>query len=528
MFENRNIFDFKAANNIDDDYHVSFILQHAYDDDGMDKGYGYVLDEQYEPRYAVPVTNDLTAFNMHEFNVLDGGKTALACAYRPEYMDLGDLGRPAEYGWVMTGGFVEMDTATGQVLFEWMSPGQIPIHESVRVGTLDAPSGAPGWDYVHVNSVDKNRFGDYLLSGRFTNTIYLISGQDGHIIWRLGGKYSDFVQDFTFSKQHHARFLESNETHITISFLNNASDEGNQEENVSSALYVQMDMTTSPMTARVVNRYNRPDGGLTRLRGSVQTLPDGNVFVGWSEWGYHSEHTPDGKLLMQASFTSTRFSSYRSYKYPFRGRPSTPPDLLASVYGTEGSDLTTVMYVSWNGATDIATWNFYSQVDAGGIPVLVGSTNKTDFETMYVADGYLDWVSAEAVDAEGNSLGKSKAIRSNVPPNWKAAGFLDEELPTPDDPSVLHNKKPAEEAQEEAEDPYSKAKEAAKAVYKAHEVIRGVGGLLIFTLIACSLGGLLAGGYWVFRKRRVQAYREVPSEEGIPIVENRGRPSVDR
>lgn len=518
MFENRNIFDFKAVDNIDDNYHVSFILQHAYNDETVDKGVGYVLDEQYEPEYAVPVTNDLSAFNMHDFNVLSGGKTALVCAYRSEYMDLGDLGRPDEYGYVQTGGFVEMDTATGEVLFEWMSPGHIPIHESVKVHPTNPPAGAPGWDFVHVNSIDKNEAGDYLLSGRFTNAIYLISGQDGEIIWRLGGKYSDFVQDFTFSKQHHARFVESNETHITISFLNNASDEAENEEDTSSALYVQMDMTSSPMTARVVNRYNRPDGSLTRLRGSVQTLPNGNVFVGWSERGYQSEQSSDGKVLMQASFVSTRYSSYRSYKYPFRGRPNTPPDLVASVYGTEESDLTTVMFVSWNGATDIASWNFYSQIDAGGIPVIVGTTNKTDFETVYVADGYLDWVSAEALDADGNSLGKSKVIRSNVPNNWKAAGFLGANAPTPDDPSVLYNNKADNE--EEAEDAYSKAKEAAKAVYKAYEVIRGVGGLLIFILIVCSVGGLVAGIYWVLRRRRMQAYSEVPSEEAIPIAES--------
>ena len=531
MFENRNIFDFKAVDNIDDNYHISFILQHAYQDETDDKGTGYVLNERYETEYAVPVTNDLIAFNMHDFNVLDGGKTALACAYRSEYMDLGDLGRPDEYGWVNSGGFVEMDTATGQVLYEWMSPGHIPIHESIKVSTTDSPSGEPGWDFVHVNSIDKNEAGDYLLSGRFTSTIYLISGTDGEIIWRLGGKYTDFEQDFTFSKQHHARFVESNSTHITISFLNNASDEGENEEDTSSALYVQMDMTSSPMTAKVVNRYNRPDGGLTRLRGSVQTLPDGNIFVGWSERGYQSEHSPDGKVLMQASFVSERYSSYRSYKYPFRGRPSTPPDLIASVYGTEESDLTTVMYVSWNGATDIASWNFYSQIDAGSIPVLVGNTNKTDFETMYIADGYLDWVSAEALDADGKSLGKSDVIRSKVPNDWKAAGFQGAEVPTPDDPSVLYNHKPNNSADGEAdsevegEDPYSKAKEAAKAVYKAHEVIRGVGGLLIFILIVCTVCGLLGGIYWVLWRRRMRAYSEVPSEEGMPMAESEVRES---
>ncbi|KAF9886011.1 hypothetical protein FE257_012067 [Aspergillus nanangensis] len=520
MFDNRNIFDFKAVNNIDDQPHLSFILQHAYHDDGKDKGIGYILDQHYEPDNAVAVTNDLGAFNMHEFNVLDGGKTALACAYRSAYVDLGDLGRPDEHGWLTAGGFVELDTATGEVLFEWSTRGDIPIHESVKVHPDSPPSGEPGWDYVHVNSVDKNAAGDYLLSARFTNTLYLVSGEDGHIIWRLGGKFSDFVQDFTFSKQHHARFVESNATHTTVSFLNNASDELEQGEDTSAALYVQVDTSVSPMTARLLNRYNRPDGGLTRLRGSVQTLPNGNVFVGWSERGFQSEHSPDGKVLMQASFASTRFSTYRSYKFPFIGRPTTPPDVVASVYGTEEADLTTIFHVSWNGATDIATWKFYARVAADGLPVLIGNTTKFEFETLYIADGYLDWVSVEAVDKDGNVLGTSEVHRTRAPDNWLFAGFQGDIKPTPDDPSILFGK--TTQAVEDVEDPvdeYSQAKEAAKAVYKAYEVIRGVGGLLIFISIICSVGGLLAGAYWYVRRRRMQAYLEVPSDEGHSMVQ---------
>lgn len=522
MFNNRNIFDFKAVDNIDDQSHLSFILQHAYHDDGHDKGLGYILDQHYETEKAVPVTNNLGSFNMHDFNVLDGGKTALACSYRGEYVPLGDLGRPDEYGWITTGGFVEMDTATGEVLFEWNSLGYIPIHESVKVSPDWAPSSEPGWDYVHVNSIDKNAAGDYILSARFTNTIYMISGEDGHIMWRLGGKFSDFVMDFTFSKQHHARFVESDSNHTVISFLNNASDELEQGEDTSAALYVELNTTASPMTARLLNRYNRPDGSLTRLRGSVQTLPNGNVFVGWSERGFQSEHSSDGKVLMQASFSSTRFSTYRSYKFPFIGRPTTPPDVIASVYGTDESDLTTIFHVSWNGATDIATWNFYARVSDDGIPVLIGNTTKLDFETMYIADGYLDWVSVEAVDKDGNVLGTSEIHRTETPGNWRLAGFQGEVQPTPDDPSILFGQKTEAVEAEDAETPddeYSQAKEAAKAVYKAYEVIRGVGGLLIFISIFCSVCGLLAGVYYYLRRRRMQAYLEVPSEEGHPMVQ---------
>lgn len=531
MFDNRNAFDFKAANNIDGEPHISFILQHQYNDDGTDKGFGYVLDQHFEEKYKVGVVNDLSAFNMHEFNILDGGESALACSYKSQYTDLSALGRPDDHSWIIAGGILELDTETGEVLFEWSSFNNVLVDESVKIYQNSYPSDRPGWDYIHVNSVDKNSAGDYLLSARFMNSIYYIS-KEGEIVWRLGGKQSDFEMDFTFSKQHHASFIESNGTHHVISLLNNASDEAENEEDVSSALYVELDTAASPMTAKVIKRIDRPDGGLTRLRGNVQTLPNNNTFVGWSESGYHSEHDPDGNLLMEAKFVSTRLSSYRSYKFPFTGRPNTPPDIVSSVYGTDEEGLTTIFHVSWNGATDIASWNFYARSEEDGDAVSIGNTTKTDFETMYIADGYLDWVSAEALDKDGNVLGTSEVQQTQTPSDWQLAGFQGEDQPTPDDPSTLHSTKEkeddvgdVEEAEHmedmdmdmdmdmDAEESQIDPEEAAKAVVKAYEMVRAIGGLLIFILVAGSLGGVVAGVYYHIRRRNAQAYSEVPSDE---------------
>ena len=55
-----------------------------------------------------------------------------------------------------------------------------------------------------MNSVAKFPNGDYLVSIRFTYAIYRISHATGEVVWRLGGKISDFEQDFTFSAQHDA------------------------------------------------------------------------------------------------------------------------------------------------------------------------------------------------------------------------------------------------------------------------------------------------------------------------------------
>jgi hypothetical protein len=273
------------------------------------------------------------------------------------------------------------------------------------------------WGHSHVNSVDKNANGDYLLSSRFTNTLFLISGKDGHIKWRLGGKTSDFVQNFSFYRQHHARFISSNDNETVISFLNNASDEQSEDGKVSSALFVKLDTAVRPMTATVVRRYDRPDGGLTRLRGNVQTLPNGNVFVGWSEQGYHSEFAPDGTLLMEAMFLSPTFSTYRAYKFDFVGMPAEPPVLKALAYGSDLTELMSVLHVSWNGATEVASYSFYANDLADNSSVLLGSVAKSGFETTFGIDCFVDWVSVEAVDAKGNVLAVSDVVRTIVPAN---------------------------------------------------------------------------------------------------------------
>ncbi|KAI2680407.1 hypothetical protein DTO027I6_3589 [Penicillium roqueforti] len=541
LYDNHNVFDFKPVYNIDNDPYLSFIVGWEFDD--SKKGHGAIVNHHYEVEKEVQALSDVHDFNMHEFNIMDGGKTALACTYRVQLINLADFGRPTEESYVTVGGFVEVDIETSKVLFQWDSFDKVALHESNMFHASDHPAGSPGWDYVHINAVDKNKAGDYLISLRFTDTIYLISGQDGNIVWRLGGHESDFEQDFTFSKQHDVKFVSSNGTHHVISFLNNASDERGSDERVSSVLFIELDTSVVPMTAKVIKRINRPDSGLTRLRGSARPLPNGNVFIGWSERGYSSEHTSNGELLMTARFASDRYSTYRSYKGEFTGRPTAPPDLVASVYGTHDEDMTTIIHVSWNGATDVVQWKFYAQAYDRGQPVLIGTINKTDFETMFIADGYMDFVSAEAIDAEGNVMHTSEIMRTQSPSDWKAAGWVGSDSgPTYDDPSIIvaanaHTDSTAESTSDEAAElindststvsgdhssaQYADAKEVAKAVYKAYEVIRGVGALLIFILLAGTLGGT---GFALWRHVRAGhfgRYQHVPSEEGLPVEEIR-------
>ncbi|KAL3483501.1 ASST-domain-containing protein [Aspergillus germanicus] len=535
LYENRNVFDFRAVHSIGDEPHLSFVLQHNHEGD---LGSGMIMGSDYEIKHQItyPTDKGLGAFDIHEWNVLDDGKTGLGIAYKIHEVGMDSLGRPAEKTHVAAAGFTVMDLESGKLLWDWDGVDKIGLTESYRYGPESLAAASPGWDYVHANSIDRNAEGNYIMSMRFTNTIYMISGVDGHIMWRLGGKTSDFKQDFTFSRQHDAKFLESNGTHHVISFLNNASDEEWAGETVSSVLIVEVDATPGVMTAKVLHRYNRPDGQLTRLRGNAQQLANKNMFVGWSEAGYISEFAESGELLLTARFASTRFNTYRAYKGEFIGRPKTPPDLVATVSGTNKVDLSTTFYVSWNGATEVASWRFYAQATEYSSPVLVGETPRVDFETMFISSGFLDWVRVDAVDRDGKVLGSSAVQRTQTPKYWRSAAFASQEDLTPTNPAHLFSATATGNSTSaaSAESGYSPStahqqdvKEVLAVADETYNLLQMIGGLLVLVmLLGLAYALFVSGCCGVLRKRHrgKQPYRHKGDEYGEEAIGLRSVP----
>jgi hypothetical protein len=428
-FNNQNVYDFQMVDTIDDKPYLTMLVQEDYTNRESD-GSATIYNNEYKPVHVVPRPGG--AIDNHEFYLKEPPK-ALLVTHRDDKVTLADFGHPETGIGIRTNGFIELDINTGEYLFEWHSAGHITLDESFVMNPWEQ---YPDTDYLHMNSVDKNKNGDYLISARHTNAIYLISGQDGHIIWRLGGKKSNFDMDFQFTGQHNARFMSVNTTHMTLSFLNNGANFLVVNEPTSSAMYIELDLRT--MKARVLNRYLRPDGGNNPARGNMQTLPNGNVLVSWSYYGYMSEFTHDGHLLMDASFASERFSTYRAYKYPWTGRPSYPPTLVASCYGVNGSALSTVFHVSWNGATEVEKWRFFARANAKAADQEIGLISKNGFESSFIARGYMDWVSVQALDSGGNVLGASVVLRTEPPEYWPGSVIT----LTPDDPYTMLYGKP--------------------------------------------------------------------------------------
>ena len=146
------------------------------------------------------------------------------------------------------------------------------------------------------------------MSSRHTSTIYRISSKDGSIIWRLGGKSSDFrLQGFNFSSQHDVRVLGETAKTLTLSLFDNKYNTFSPPQGESSGKIIELNLSTK--TVRLVQQFNPPRAGFqSGDGGSVQILPNGNVFIGWGRIPYVSEHEAVSRSSLFLPHSKTRLT----------------------------------------------------------------------------------------------------------------------------------------------------------------------------------------------------------------------------
>lgn len=387
---------------------------------GYCRGHGVIMDKQYRIVRSVQPGGGMASSDMHEFKLINDGKSALMTVYQQRQFDMSPWNIKTGVGWVMESIFQEVDVETGQVLFEWRSLDHVdpslsytyPDHTDTSGTGLDPFSP---WDYFHINSIDKNNDGDYLISSRHTSAVYKISGKDGSITWRLHGQEPSFTNvNFSFSQQHDARWLFENSTHSLLSLYNNGYNGYNKTHKYSSGMVILVDHVAK--TAKQTRDYLPPGKGmLSSSQGNMQVLPNHHVMMGWGNNAYVSEHDIHGSLVFWGYFTKDAgFMNYRAQKFEWEGNPTDVPALWTYSKSPVPSTPTT-FYVSWNGATRVKSWRFYGAQNTTGPFVLLDEIARSGFETSYTNVSFYPWTYAEAVDTQGVLLGKSANTYTFVP-----------------------------------------------------------------------------------------------------------------
>lgn len=384
---------------------------------GHGSGSYYMLNASYDVVHRVDAANGLSA-DLHEFLITPEG-TALLTAYEivehdltglPDYQPDEDTPEPS-YIWDCV--LQEVDLETGSLVFQWRASEHIDLSSTYR-GIGPGGSKDDPFDWIHLNSIEKDALGNYLISARYTHSLTYIDGRNGEIIWQLGGRANDF-QDLSggnatnFAWQHDARFLSADSfpvmynppeersgfTTSLVSLFDNAAEDlhydyglplsrglileltypkvrssrrpGNaglqakgDEVDLNTAKVHAINGTSADYSVRVVKSYENPSGVRSSSQGSVQVLPatsgqDSKVLVGYGLNAVWTEFDANGTVLCDVHYgavTSWERGDIQSYRtYKFPWTGSPEQPPLVDI-----SDDDVEVYVSWNGATEVEDW----------------------------------------------------------------------------------------------------------------------------------------------------------------------------
>lgn len=339
-----------------------------------------------------------------------------------------------EEGWIFDSIFQEVDLVSGELIFEWHASKFYDVEESLAPLNGDGVSPEKAFDFFHINSIDKDAEGNYLISSRYMCAVACVSHVDGAILWQLGGESNSF-EDLSdgaatdISWNHHAAWYQNK----TLTLFDNGSNGHQKTAKFSRGLMVDLDL--DDMTATLVQAYVAPQKFLSPSQGSVQVLSNGNVLVGWGHVPAFTEFSMDGEVLCDTHIGPVNFDTfgfvknYRTFKYNWVGKPKTLPDV--AMRPKQNS-----LFVSWNGATEVAKWVLQSgpkAQDDGHNFREHFTVMKSTFETqLMVPKGAELYVRAVALDINGKVLAYSPAVSRHehntvklleAPPREKANPF---------------------------------------------------------------------------------------------------------
>ncbi len=360
---------------------------------GFGQGEDIVMNSSYQTVARVRGGNGLKA-DLHDFQIAPHD-VAYITAYNPIRCNL-KAAEGATDGTIVDTAIQEIDIKTGLVRWEWHSLDHVGASES----QVEAPTTATPWDWFHINSIDPEPDGNIFISARSTWAGYQLEGGSGRVLWRLGGLKSSFKMGAgtRTAWQHDGRVLPDGE----VTFFDDGSNPPIHRQ--SRAVRIALDLKTRE--AHLVVAYTHPDPPLLAAsQGNMQTLASGNTVVGYGGVPAISEYGKDGALLFDAH-QPFDMSFYRAFRFPWSGRPLSPPAVLASLNDTSEE---TIVHASWNGATGVASWRVLAGKRTGSLTAQT-TIPASGFESSTTLPKQYERVAVQALDAAGHVLGTSRTV----------------------------------------------------------------------------------------------------------------------
>lgn len=243
----------------------------------------------------------IDALDGHEFILINDDHYIAEAYYEKVVTNIPDSLHPVAGCKVVTPIIQEVEN--GKIIWEW--DGSIyPEFYGTSVEGNKFTDNTVAHDYIHLNSMYIDPTDNNLIcSFRNLDQIVKLNRKTGDVIWRLGGKNSDFplTPAQKFVRQHHATLADNNQTVLLY-------DNGDYVIRPSSrVLEFKLDQSNKKINS--FKGLNLPFFGA--FRGSIQKT-DSSYFIGSGEVKYYEINYTTGKIILDRDLPAI---SYRVLRY---------------------------------------------------------------------------------------------------------------------------------------------------------------------------------------------------------------------
>lgn len=277
-------------------------------------GYAVIADSSLNEikRVHLKSHNDIIAgpgyvdLDVHDF-ILLGDDHYISMAYYPKKVNnIPAILNPSPDVQVITP--ILQEVKNDEVIWQWDGSTNPEFYQTSVEGN-DFTNATLPQDYMHMNSMIVDpRDNNLICSYRNLDQVLKISRTTGAVLWRLGGKNSDFPISSSqyFMRQHNATLINNNNTLILF-------DNGEVKSRANSRI-LEFDISEISRNITGYRSFTIPEP-FSQYMGSAQKFGD-NYFIGGGTANYALEINATTKER-NIEFLSDQ-ASYRAYKYELR------------------------------------------------------------------------------------------------------------------------------------------------------------------------------------------------------------------
>jgi hypothetical protein len=253
--------------------------------------------------YGTRTANDPNAVDGHDF-ILVADNHYIVIAYYLKEVDNIPASLNPIVGCKVIAPIIQ-EVKNGTVIWEWDGT-DYPEFYTTSIEGNKFSTDTVLHDYMHINAITIDKKDNNLIcSFRNLDQVLKLNRTTGDIIWRLGGKNSDFIltEDQKFLRQHHPTFADNGETLVLF-------DNGVP---ITRAYSRVVEFKLDEAAKKVVSFKSMllPGNTFCPYMGSVQKT-DSGYFIGGGSTPKIWEVSLAGMLKFEKKLTS---ASYRAYKY---------------------------------------------------------------------------------------------------------------------------------------------------------------------------------------------------------------------